>query len=211
MSDDIVDLLKKKDTLKAEKAAKEALQKAEHERWLAEESASFKRDMKQKYIRRNKAELKKNHPMYSLLGDKERMDSVTRAQEAYDKVAARDAAIRAGKPDKAFLDKLHQERLAAAQDLMGAEHEVRGIEWDSKVGPHRRVSDAEEYKSLLPRPVLKVLKSVGPIVTAASILSAPSADAAVGDLLGVEELGRDEEQKALDRRYQEILKERSGR
>jgi hypothetical protein len=54
------------------------------------------------------------------------------------------------------------------------------------------------------------LRAVGPVVGAGLALSAPSADAAIAEALGVEELGRSEEQKLLDQKYKERIRQRQS-
>jgi hypothetical protein len=157
---------------------------------------------------------------YNLLAEKDRVQSLMDANKKLDSADSRYWAVvkehaeRTGKPmpsENPFYQKLNKER---------AEN-MREIEKGFYDGLHSKGPDYvyRETKSPLEQEILKpdlpktsklrLLKHLGPVVGIWAALSAPSADAAVADMMGVESLGVSDEQKALDKRYQEILRERS--
>jgi hypothetical protein len=65
----------------------------------------------------------------------------------------------------------------------------------------------DKFKSVAPT----ILKGIGPVAGAATAMFAPSVDAAVADIMGVEEMGISPEQTELDRKYKERIRQLSKR
>lgn len=73
----------------------------------------------------------------------------------------------------------------------------------------KRTAKNPESKLAFKHPLLKkTLKSLGPIIGAGMALTAPSADAAVADMLGVESMGVSPEQADLDKQYKQRIRSR---
>lgn len=91
-----------------------------------------------------------------------------------------------------LLEAAKAENIAAESELLGRGYKKYG-------------------SSRFKHPVTKrLLKSLGPFIATGMALSAPSADAAVADVLGVESLGVSDEQRELDRLYKQRIRQRMG-